>query len=1067
MSGHNNYKIFEEITMVKASPIAKAIKYALLTTVSASFLSLPVFAEEAGAEEEVERISVTGSRLKKQEFANAAPVHVITGEDAVKTGVRTVAELLQNTSMANGQQMNTSFNSNSGGSNASEPPPTGGVGSSNIGLRGLGAERTLILLNGRRLGASGVRGAPSQPDIGLIPVAMIDRVEVITEGASSIYGADAVAGVINIILKDSFDGFEVSGYMSDTEQGGGKTSDFSFITGFEGDKARFTISGSYYDRERIAVKDRTDCIKKIVRTEAGEKVSTCSSRFWDNTVLDFGTPSPTGDFAFFYTPGQTDVGIPNYSSAFGLPVPSDPNIDINTGNQRERREYSAKHQDGVDRLQADLVQPVTRYSLALNGAYMPDWFGGDEEIFYEGYYFHRSLTNTASTEQIFPTAPAMIPHEDENGNLVVNADGSHHMVDNPLSPFPNDASNILTLEDLAQVRKVELNHFRFVTGIRGDFTSEWLENNGWSYEVSASYDRGVGEQNQQVMNETNLTLAMGTLRLDNAGNAICGISAPGGIGFITPNPCVPVDIFAPSTYSGGKYGGGTFATQAERDFLIGTRINTTTVEQAMFSAFMSGDLFEFSSGGIASGSFGMEYRNDTINSAGDMLGSTGLIAAENPLTEGPTKGSRNVMDFFGEVGLPILVGQEYAELLEVELALRYTDESNFGDELTNRARVTYKPTEDLLFSTSYGTSFRAPNLREQFLANQFGGVSGSADPCSVPAHIQTDGAYNASAEDRSATVLANCTATGADFTQIGLNGVPTIPTSASGNAADLKPETSENITASFKWTPVFDGDFEFDLGITYFSLEVEDTIRQVSAQTMLIRCFDSENLSSPFCDRIEREQRGRPDSVNFPSLVDTSFLNIGEETSKGVDVNTHFATNFEDVMGFPVHLRWDNQYTLQTERELTIFKGETAEDLLEDFGTPEHRLVSTLNLTSGDWNWMIQASYLSGTEADDDTAATQFCDVGVNASSNYNPNNRLVGHPNTANVCSAPSAVYVDTSISYNTDDFSATFGIQNVADKDAPLVDIAAGSNRGNMVTSSGYDLYGRTFFLTGTVRF
>ena len=1053
--------------MVKASPIAKAIKYALLTTVSASFLSLPTFAEEAGVEEEVERISVTGSRLKKQEFANAAPVHVITGADAIKTGVRTVAELLQNTSMANGQQMNTSFNSNSGGSNASEPPPTGGVGSSNIGLRGLGAERTLILLNGRRLGASGVRGAPSQPDIGLIPVAMVDRVEIITEGASSIYGADAVAGVINIILKDSFDGFEVSGYISDTEQGGGKTSDFSFITGFEGDKAKFTISGSYYDRERIAVKDRTDCIKKIVRTEAGKKIATCSSRFWDNTVLEFGSPSPTGDFAFFYTPGQTDVGIPNFSSAFGLPDPSSSVIDINTGNQRERREYSPLHQDGVDRMQADLVQPVTRYSLALNGSYMPDWFGGDEEIFYEGYYFHRSVKNTASTEQIFPTAAAMIPHEDANGNLVVNADGSLNLVDNPLSPFPNDASNILTLEDLAQVRNVELNHFRFVTGLRGDFTSEWLENNSWSYEMSASYDRGVGDQNQTVMNETNLTLSLGTLRLDNAGNAICGISAPGGIGFITPNPCVPVDIFAPSVFTGGKYGGGTFATQAERDFLLGTRINTTTVEQAMVSAFMSGDMFEFSSGGIASGSFGMEYRKDTISSAGDMLGSTGLIAAENPLTEGATIGSRNVTDFFGEIGLPILVGQDYAELLEVELALRYTDESNFGDELTQRVRVTYKPTEDLLFSSSYGTSFRAPNLREQFLANQFGGVAGSADPCSVPAHIQTDGAYNASAEDRSATVLANCTATGADYTQIGLNGIPTIPTSASGNVDDLKPETSENITASFKWTPVFDGDFEFDLGITYFSLEVEDTIRQISAQTMLIRCYDSENLSSPFCSRIEREQRGRPDSVNFPSLVDNSFINIGSETSKGVDVNTHFATNFEDVLGLPVHLSWNNQYTLQTERDLTIFKGEDAEDLLGDFGTPEHKLVSTLNLTSGDWNWMIQASYLSGTEADDDTSTTQFCDTGANAAGNYNENNRLVGHPNTANVCSAPAATYVDTSVSYNSDDFSATFGIQNVMDKDAPLVDIAAGSNRGNMVTSSGYDLYGRTFFLTGTVRF
>ena len=141
-----------------------------------------IAAEEVSAlEEEVERITITGSRLKKAEFSDAAPIHVITGEDALKSGVRTVAELLQNTSMVNGKQFDSSFNSNSGNSNASEPPPTGGVGSSNIGLRGLGPERTLILINGRRLGSSGVRGAPSQPDLSLIPVNMVDRVEVITE----------------------------------------------------------------------------------------------------------------------------------------------------------------------------------------------------------------------------------------------------------------------------------------------------------------------------------------------------------------------------------------------------------------------------------------------------------------------------------------------------------------------------------------------------------------------------------------------------------------------------------------------------------------------------------------------------------------------------------------------------------------------------------------------------------------------------------------------------------------------------------------------------------------------
>ena len=403
-----------------------------------------------------------------------------------------------------------------------------------------------------------------------------------------------------------------------------------------------------------------------------------------------------------------------------------------------------------------------------------------------------------------------------------------------------------------------------MTGLKGDVTSEWFEERGWSYEFFASYDRGVGKQDQPVMNETNLALTLGTLRLDHEGNPICGISAPPGLGFITPNECVPVNFFAPSIFTGGEYGGGTFATQAEKDFLIGTRMNATTVEQSMLSGFATGDLFEFDGGGFAVAAVGFEYRKDRIQSEADMLGATGLVAAENPLTEGPTIGDRNVSDVFAEISLPILVQSEHAELLEVEAALRYTDESNFGNELTNRARVTYKPTETLLFSASYGTSFRAPNLREQFLANQFGGVSGGADPCAVQESLLTDGQYDPAKETRSQTILDNCTAQGADFTRIGTSGVPTIPTTSSGNAQGLKPETSENITASFKWTPSFDG-FEFDLGITYFSLDVEDTIRTVSAATILKRCFDAPNFDSPFCPRIERSGLNKAPELNLPN----------------------------------------------------------------------------------------------------------------------------------------------------------------------------------------------------------
>lgn len=1042
--------------------LSKAIKYALFASMSTSILAIPAMAAEEPKVEEIERIAVIGSRIKKAEFSNAAPIYVISAKDAMKSGVKTVAELLQSTSMVNGQQFNSSFNSNAGGSNASEPPPSGGVGSSNVGLRGLGPERTLILINSRRLGASGVRGAPSQPDLSLIPINMIDRVEIITEGASSIYGADAVAGVINIILKESYDGFEISGNISGTEHGGGETADISFITGYEGEKSKFAISMTYFERKRIAVKDRTDCIRKIYKDESGKKTSVCSSRFWDNSILELTEyyPQNPNGFAMFYTPGQTDLGVMDYSSSHGIGIPTDPNIALTSDGQLNRRIYDDNYHDGKDRLNADLIQPVTRFTVAANGTFMPEWWGGNEEIFYEAYFFHRHLKNKASNEQIYPGVAGMIPHEDANGNLVVNGDGSLNLVDNPLNPFPVEVSNIVTLEDLPQERKVELNHFRFVTGLRGDFTSEWLNDNNWSYETFISYDRGVGKQSQPVMNETNLSLTLGTLRLDVNGNPICGINVPSGLGFITSNNCVPVDFFAPSIFTGGEYGGGTFATQAEKDFLIGTRMNSTTVEQTIASAFATGDLFEFNSGGSATVAFGMEYRRDRISSAADMLGATGLVAAENPLSEGATIGDREVGDIFGEIALPIAVDQDWADLFEVELALRYTDESQFGDKVTNRTRVTYKPTEDILFSASYGTSFRAPNLREQFLASQFGGVSGSADPCAVAEALQTDGVYDASKDNRTQNVLDNCTAQGADYTLIGTSGVPSIPTVSEGKAEDLKPETSKNKTVSFKWTPTFDNGYEFDFGITYFSLVVEDTILIPSAAKILKDCFESPNMSHSFCSRIERNAGNKAPQLNFPTLVDTSFINQGEETSKGYDVVTHLATNLGDVFGMPIRLNWDNQYTLQTERERTITLGDEPEDMLKDFGTPEHRLVSILNFTSGDWNLLMRAKYMSATHAADDISDTANCN-------DFIVNEDLVGKPMTVPVCSAPSAIYFDTSLTYSADDFVVTAGINNVLDKAPEMIDISAGSNRGNLVTSSGYDLFGRSFFLNASYKF
>ena len=155
-----------------------------------------------GADSAIEEVVVTGSRLRRDSYSSATPLQVLDVEAAKRTGITSISEMLQRTTVANGQQINASFNGNAGASNASEPPALGGVGSANINLRALGPERTLILVNSKRLGSSGVRGAPAQPDLNLLPMNMVQSVEIITEGASSVYGADAVTGVVNFIMKN-------------------------------------------------------------------------------------------------------------------------------------------------------------------------------------------------------------------------------------------------------------------------------------------------------------------------------------------------------------------------------------------------------------------------------------------------------------------------------------------------------------------------------------------------------------------------------------------------------------------------------------------------------------------------------------------------------------------------------------------------------------------------------------------------------------------------------------------------------------------------------------------------
>ena len=1004
-------------------------------------------AQDVTNDNELEEVTVTGSRIARDEYSSAAPLQTYDITSARQIGVASISELLQRSTIANGQQLNGELNTNAGNSNASEAPAIGGVGSANISLRGLGPERTLVLVNGRRLGSSGVRGAPAQPDINLLPLNLVERVEIITEGASSVYGADAVAGVVNVILRNEFEGLEVSLNGEMPSDDGGEITQFSFIAGTSSDRGNFVVSGEYFDRRRVLAGSRYDCPRDTEVDQSGNVTSQCFNGFFDNAVFDTGGSGFNGSPWVWFTPGSSDTGIPNFSSSPGAaPDPTPPGAS-ERADDRNRVFFLPEYSDWDERLKSDLVAPIERFSIVGLGSYE---LSENSEFYFENSYMNRQLVANGTNEQIFATARGQIPQEDTNGNIIVDGTGAPILVDNPLNPFAGDAIPIITLDDVAQRKNVELQHFRFVGGLRGDITAnDWFTDHNVAYDVSVSYDRGTGFESRPILNELNLILSLDTLRLNSDGEAICGIPSADAFGFINPNPCVPVDLFAPALYATGADGDGRFATDAERTFLTGTRTNRTVVEQTLYSAYVTGNLTELPAGPLGF-AFGLEHRTDTIDSAADFLGANGNVAAENPLQEGETRGERDLFDAYAEVNVPV------TETFGVEAAVRFTDESNFGSESTYRLRASFRPNEWVAASASFGTSFRAPNLREQFLADQFDGVGGDSDPCAIPDAANVGGVYDPLLDTRSQTVLDNCILDGADPTVLGIVASTTIPVTIGGNPDDLVAETSESLTATLQFSPQISDKFDLDIAISYFDIEIEDTVRSIAATPIMTRCFeDAPGLASPFCSRLERAGTATDPEFNFITSVDASFVNIGLETSQGIDLNTRLGF---DLRGWDA--TWSSAFTFQTERDEQIFSTDPVDDLVDDFGVPDLRGSSVVSLARDNWEFVWALRYLSGTQASTVASIDAECD-------SFDDSTEIAGTTPTAPVCTADEGWYNDIAATYSADRWSVSAGINNMFDEEPPIVDMSAGSNRLGRMTSSGYDQFGRTFFLTGTYGF
>ena len=1017
-----------------------------------------------------DKIVVTGSRLRKDAFSSPSPLETLDVESGRRIGVTNLQELLSRSSVVNGTQIDGTLAAASGNSNATEAPPTGGTGSSNIDLRGIGPERTLVLLNGRRLGASGVRGAPAQPDINLLPFSMVERVDIVTEAGSSIYGADAVAGTVNVILRNDFEGLELTASGDVPEAEGGTIYQVGFLAGAQGDRARVLFGGEFFDRERITANTRPGgaTLQDIeIREDGGGLIIADRSGFLDALVVD-----PAFNDIICYQDGAPGGGIgvngvlpipANYIDCADVPVP--PGFrDLGRSNFG----YSSLYNDNDERGRADLVQPLETISLMSIAEVDLDWFGTNNQMYFEGLYVNRQNDVRAGNEQIAPTVPGMIAQRDANGNTIVDGTGAPVLVANPLNPFGQDVVPILTYDDLPQTFDVELQQVRFVAGMRGEFPNGWFAENDWQWDAYFSFDRGTGFVSQPILFEPHLAQSL-NYYLDTTDNTVkCDPILPATDAFsqVTSPDCVVFDILAPSNFFGGPLGDGVLPSDELRDYLTGLRTNRTAIEQYIGSFFFDGELFSIDGGGVVTAGFGYEYREDIIQSQNGLVGVQGLNSAENPVPEGNTNGSRHLHEFFGEVDIPLIVGKPGVELLNIDGAVRYTDESNFGSDVTFRGRLQYKPVDWFSLSGGYGTSFRAPNLRESFLADQGGGIAGNSDPCTNAAlQAAISSAPDGDMDPGIQFTIDQCTLDGVVYTDADLNGfldttatgnvVSTIITTAGGNL-NLEPETSRTytITASMQ-QPWFDA-FDFDIAVSYYDIKLENSVEEPDTDVILGECYSDvefPGLSSPLCSLVTRRQTGDP-STRQISNIDLTFFNIGEITARGFDFNTRFVWDTPlEFNNEPVNWVLTSSTSYQFEQERQVFGPEDRDDNAGEIGFPEFYFRAGSVFTWGPWS----------VSSDHRRFPAQFNDP----SDPFNANPFLPDRPISRDFEQTPVVWYHDASLSYTADNFSISAGVNNIADRQPPQIDDSQSPQRNNLVSSAGFDFFGRSYFVSGRVNF
>jgi iron complex outermembrane receptor protein len=1017
---------------------------------------------DALEEEKIERISITGSRIRRAEFTSASPVQVVVGDIQRAAGVFNTADMLQGTSQASGAQVDSSY----GGFVVDNGP-----GSSSIGFRGLGAKRTLVLINGKRMVAAGAGGAPATADLSLVPSIMVDRIENILDGASTVYGSDAVSGAANIILKTDVEGFEFETNLYKPNGSGGEKAIMSGLYGKTLDKGYLNFGIEYSDEKRRSLKGNpftSGCNEYRYEDADGKLFSKDRSNGPTAGELSSCDPFPLAnrvsfiDTAFgslYRTEGSSNIGIPNFSETT-VPYAASlhPNWYDGDSNGDGVNDIVFVDGDGdgyrdisfldpyyafslSDRaLNSDFTGENRRLSVVLNGDYTFD-DDDDTRVYFDAMYAQRSNDRLTSHAQIFPTVSAENPF---------NPCGVHSEVDcgiGVFTPAPSRAVPVYNLRGDRDFSETDVSLYRVVAGVTGDLGA--LDNFGagnWYYETYVSYAQSNGKTQIQGIHKDRLATSIAAVK--NAdGSVTCGDGSDG---------CVPINFFSANMYATG---GGSL-TDAEAGYLFVDRIARTEIKQTVANGFISGDLYTLPwNDETVAAVIGFEYRKDEISNNNNAVADEGLL--ENYFADRGAKGSRDLKELFSELDFPILRGVEYAEELTFTAAARVTEETYFDAETSYSLKAIYRPVEWITLRGTQGTSFRAPDLREHFILGTtgFGSVT---DYCVVPlnARIASDVSdpnspliHDASKDERLAHQISACKGTGQDPYTLGIgtgdnnfieNGSAEVITAG---VNELNPEQSLSKTWGIVLEQPFSEDFELNVSFTSFDIEITDAIVNPDSSYIIEQCLNNTekpNGESKFCDLFTRDSFG---SIDF---IYPGFINAGLETSKGMDYNVYYQQDFslgDENLGVSL----DVQATKMTEQIVDIF--DEKDNNVGEPEQPEWRGTAHLILSYNDFKLNWTTKFIGAGYADEDTRSplSEFAKPCRGLGFGCRP------------VDYTEDYLMHTASINWSSDNYSVTFGVKNVFDTTPPKVDYRDSgiTEVRNIPAGIGYDLAGRSMFL------